>query len=587
MSGIRLSDDFLSELRFRNPIDEVISGYVDLKTSGNTYKGLCPFHNEKTPSFTVYPATSSYYCFGCQNGGDVITFIRQIENLDYMEAVKLLADRAGLSMPEEGYDDSGERLRKRIYAINRETARFYHACLKDPKIGAKGYRYFKERGLTDATMTHFGLGYAPDTGFALCNHLKKLGFTDNELIIANVAGRSKKGHVYDRFRGKMMYPLIDLRGNVIAFGGRKFPGEEGGKYINTSDTPVYKKSRNLYALNFAKNAKSDSLILCEGYMDVIALHQAGITNAVAALGTAFTEEMASLLSRYAKEIIVTMDSDAAGQNGARRAINILNKTGLRVRVLLIEGGKDPDEFIKAYGAERFKMKLEGASNDIEFRLISAKNKYDTDTDDGKLQYIDEAINILADVSNDIAVNLYAGNLSRDYGVDKRVILSRIASKKKIKRRADNKQFAKNAIKSQIKMNEVNPEARQHIRASIAEERILSIMMRDFSLAKKAISILSEDDFVTNFNKKLFLSVKSMTEDGKEFEITSLSGDFSPDEMGKISSIYNSEFSGGEEVLLGCVDTLKDEKSKLDNVDTKNMSDEQFGELFSKIGKDKK
>ena len=308
---MRLSDEFLSEIRYRNPIEEVISSYVDLKTSGNTLKGLCPFHNEKTPSFTVYPATASYYCFGCQNGGDVVTFVRQIENLDYVEAVKLLADRAGMSMPESGYDDSGERLRKRMLAINRETARFYHNCLKDKNVGAKGYRYFKERGLADETIVRFGLGYAPDSGFALCNHLKNLGYTESELILANVAGKSRNGRAYDRFRNKVMFPWIDLRGNVIAFGGRKMPDDDSsyGKYINTSDTPVYKKSRNMYALNFAKNAKTDTLILCEGYMDAIAMHQAGVTNAVACCGTAFTDEMASLLSRYAKEIIVMLDSD--------------------------------------------------------------------------------------------------------------------------------------------------------------------------------------------------------------------------------------------------------------------------------------
>ena len=585
---MRLSDDFLSEIRYRNPIDDVISSYVDLKTSGNTLKGLCPFHNEKTPSFTVYPATASYYCFGCQNGGDVVTFIRQIENLDYVEAVKMLADRAGLSMPESGYDDSGEKLRKRILAINRETARFYHNSLKDKNIGAKGYRYFKERGLTDETIVRFGLGYAPDSGFALCNHLKKLGYTESELIIANVAGKSKSGRAYDRFRNKVMFPWIDLRGNVIAFGGRKMPDDDSsyGKYINTSDTPVYKKSRNMYALNFAKNAKTDTLILCEGYMDAIAMHQAGVTNAVACCGTAFTDEMASLLSRYAKEIVVMLDADEAGQKGTRRAIATLNKTGMKIRVLTIPSGKDPDEYIRQYGGERFKLLVEGAKSDIEYSLLAARKKYDTDTDDGKLRYIGDAVQILAALNNEIAENLYAGKLAEEFSISKSVILSQIAQQKRILKKSKEKKQFRDMIMPKGMRNDVNPEAKQHKRAAIAEEYILCLMMNDYELCKKAVSLIDENSFVTDFGKRVFLSVKSVFDSGKDFSLTLLGNEFSPAEMGKISQIYNSAFSG-EDVLLSCIQTLKDEKEALGKIDTENMTDEQFGELFDKIGKNKK
>lgn len=585
---MRLSDDFLSEIRYRNPIDDVISSYVDLKTSGNTLKGLCPFHNEKTPSFTVYPATASYYCFGCQNGGDVVTFVRQIENLDYVEAVKMLADRAGMSMPESGYDDSGEKLRKRILAINRETARFYHNCLKDKNIGAKGYRYFKERGLTDETIVRFGLGYAPDSGFALCNHLKKLGYTESELIIANVAGKSKNGRAYDRFRNKVMFPWIDLRGNVIAFGGRKMPDDDSsyGKYINTSDTPVYKKSRNMYALNFAKNAKTDTLILCEGYMDAIAMHQAGVTNAVACCGTAFTDEMASLLSRYAKEIVVMLDADEAGQKGTRRAIATLNKTGMKIRVLTIPSGKDPDEYIRQYGGERFKLLVEGAKSDIEYSLLAARKKYDTDTDDGKLRYIGDAVQILAALNNEIAENLYAGKLSEEFSISKSVILSQIAQQKRILKKSKEKKQFRDMIMPKGTRNDVNPEAKQHKRAAIAEEYILCLMMNDYELCKKAVSLIDENSFVTDFGKRVFLSVKSVFDSGKDFSLTLLGNEFSPAEMGKISQIYNSAFSG-EDVLLSCIQTLKDEKEALGKIDTENMTDEQFGELFDKIGKNKK
>lgn len=582
---MRLSEDFLSEIRYRNPIEDVISQYVELKTAGNTMKGLCPFHNEKTASFTVYPATASYYCFGCQNGGDVVTFIRQIENLDYIESVKLLADRVGMSMPTADYDDSKERLRKTVLKINKETARFYHKCLKDKTIGKRGLEYFLNRGLLPQTMAHFGLGYAPDSGFALINHLKSLGFSENDMIIANVAAKSRSGRAYDRFRGRMMFPLIDLRGNVIAFGGRKFPEDEGGKYINTSDTPVYKKSRNIYALNFAKNSKSDTLILCEGYMDVIALHQAGFTNAVAALGTAFTEEMASLLSRYAKEIVVTMDSDGAGQKAAKRAIDILNKTGIRVRVLNIEGGKDPDEYIKAYGAERFRLLLDGAKNDIEYRLLSAKSGIDMETEDGKLQYSQKAVEILATLNNEIAVNLYAGKVSDETSVSKQVLLNQIEKA----RRAYRKSVQKNAFKeivAPVKNNNrfnINPEAQEHKRAAAAEEYILSIMMNDPELCDVAIEKLTENDFVTSFNKKVFVSIKSAVENNSSFSLTSIGTDFLPEEMGKISQMYNT-VSGDEQVLLSCIDTLIEEKRNLSSIETDNMTDEQFSELFKKYTK---
>lgn len=583
---MRLSDDFLSDLRFRNPIEDVISQYVDLKTAGNTMKGLCPFHNEKTASFTVYPSTASYYCFGCQNGGDVITFVRQIENLDYLEAVKLLADKAGMSMPESGYDDSREKLRKTILKINKETARFYHKCLMDKQIGAKGYAYFKERMLTDKTIAHFGLGFAPDSGFALCNHLKSMGFNENDMYLADIARKSKNGRPYDRFRGKMMFPIIDLRGNVIAFGGRKFPGEEGGKYINTGDTPVYKKSKSIFALNFAKNDKSDALILCEGYMDVIALHQAGFENAVAALGTSFTEEQAGLLSRYAKEIIVTMDSDAAGQKATRRAIGILNNTGIKTRVLQIEGGKDPDEFIKAYGAEKFRSLLDGAKNDIEFRLFGARAKFDMDTDDGKLQFVSEAVDILSSVNNEIAEELYAGRIAAETGIDKRVLLSQIKSRKSRLRKTREKEFFREVISPKSTSKDVNPEAKQHKRAALAEEYILSIMMNDPALCDEALNLIDESCFVTSFNKRVFSSIKSAVSGGLEFSIVSISGSFSPEEMGKISQIYNNRISGGNDVLLSCIATLKSEKQLSSLNDSKNLTDEQFEQLFKHI-KDKK
>ena len=349
---MKISERFIQELLEKVDIEQVVSPYVNLKRRGKTLVGLCPFHNEKTPSFTVYPESHSFYCFGCGAGGDVISFVRRMENLDYVEAVKSVAQLAGVSMPEDGYDDSLSKQRMRLLGANREAARFFNACLFEPE-NRHALDYFLNRGLTVNTIRRFGLGYAPDDWRRLINHLREKGYTEQELVLANLARRSDKNgkaNYYDNFRNRVMFPIIDLRGNVIAFGGRVMDDSKP-KYINTSDTPVYKKSNGVFALNFAKNANDNKLILVEGYMDVIALHQAGFTNAVACLGTAFTSEQANLLSRYADEIMICYDNDGAGKQATERALAVLGKTGLKLRVVQMTGGKDADEIIRKHGKE--------------------------------------------------------------------------------------------------------------------------------------------------------------------------------------------------------------------------------------------
>ncbi|MBQ3259296.1 MAG: DNA primase, partial [Clostridia bacterium] len=358
-----LPDSFIQELIAKNDIESVVSSYVSLKRRGRNLVGLCPFHGEKTPSFNLYPETASFYCFGCGAGGDVITFIKRIENLSYIDAVKFLADRVGMTMPEHTFDDTAAKQRVRILEANREAARIYHKCLYSEQ-GKMALDYYHSRGYTDATIRHFGLGYAPDSFWFLRDELRKKGFHDEELRVAWLCGRSQKGSIYDLFRNRVMIPIIDVRGNVIAFGGRVLDDSKP-KYLNSGDTLVFKKTNNLFALNFAKQGKTDNLILCEGYMDVIALHQAGFTNAVAALGTSFTMEHARLLARYTDEVVLVFDADAAGQKGAQRAIGMLREIGMRVRLITVPDGKDPDEFIKRNGAERFKLLLDRAANDVE------------------------------------------------------------------------------------------------------------------------------------------------------------------------------------------------------------------------------
>lgn len=587
---MKLSEDFLNELRYKNPIEEVISSYVVLKRAGSTYKGLCPFHNERTPSFTVYPNTNSFYCFGCQNGGDAVTFIKNAENLDYMEAVKLLADRAGMAMPESGYDDSVEKLRRTVLAINREAAKFFFQNLIEKADGGIGLNYFAGRKLSAETIKKFGLGYAPDSFDKLKNHLKSKGFSENDMILANVCAKSQKtGRAYDRFRKKVMFPIFDLRGNVIAFGGRKFPEDEGAKYINSSDTPVFKKSKNLYGLNFAKNSGNKTVILTEGYMDTIALHQAGFDNAVGALGTSFTSDQANLLSRYFEEIVVTMDIDEAGQKATKRAIEILKTTGIKIRILQVEGGKDPDEYIKEYGAERFRLLLEGAKNDIEFKLLGAKSGLDISTDDGKLNYLNKAIEILATVKDEVAKNIYSGRVSAETGVDKKVLLDRVERAEKALNKRNLKKELLEFTSVKYSPNDVNPDAKKFKRAAAAEENILAVLMEYPQYSEYVFKRLNKEDFLTSFNKELFEKIKEILQSGRDFDISYLSEGYDSKQLGKVIEIKNKfSFSNDlEQIIDDCIKVIFDEKDKLGIISPSNMNDDDFLNAIKNLGKNKK
>ncbi|HBL40224.1 MAG TPA: DNA primase, partial [Ruminococcaceae bacterium] len=433
MAERRISEDFLRELRDKNEISEVISSYVNLRRHGSTMKGLCPFHNEKTPSFTVYLDTQSFYCFGCGAGGDVVTFIRRIENLGYLDAIKSLAQRANMALPEDHFDDGVSNRRRRILAANRDAARFFHECL----VGSQGRAcldYLLNRGYTMSTVRHFGMGYAPDGWHTLCDYLHGKGYTMPELVDANLARKSEKNgkvNYYDNFRNRAIVPIIDVRGNVVAFGGRVLDDSKP-KYINTADTLVYKKGTGVFGLNFAKESGERRLILTEGYMDTIALHQAGFTDAIACLGTALPDEQVNLVSRYADEVLLSYDSDEAGQKAVQRAIAAFSKVGVKVRVLALSGGKDPDEIIKKYGPERFRAIVDGAANDIEFRLNKAKQPFDLNTDDGKISFMREAVGILAAVDSDIERDVYESRLSNDLGISKESISAQVRSQRRRK-----------------------------------------------------------------------------------------------------------------------------------------------------------
>lgn len=580
---MRLSDSFLEQLRANTDIESVISPYVNLRRRGKNLVGLCPFHNEKTPSFTVYPENGSFYCFGCGVGGDVITFVRRMENLDYMEAVKQLADRAGMALPEDGYDDTLAKKRTAVLAANRAAAKFFHSQLFTDR-GRRALNYFLDRGLTMETIRHFGLGFAPDDWRALKNHLNEQGFDDILLESANLLRRSdKNGKVsyYDNFRNRVMFPIIDPRGNVIAFGGRVLDDSKP-KYINTSDTLVYKKSNGVFALNFAKNGNDGKLIIAEGYMDVIALHQAGFTNAVACLGTALTKEQANLLSRYADEIILSYDADEAGQKATARALGIFGTTGMEIKVLRLTGGKDPDEIIKKYGAQRFRDIINGAANDTEYRLLRARQGIDLSTDDGKVKYLSAATEVLAGIPSPVEVDVYASRLANELGVDKLAIESQVKYKReglRKRRMAQREQDQKRLLING--QNTKNPERSQHLRAAKAEETLIASLMRNPDFYNKLRDELSADYFVTALNRRIFSVILSRLDEGGNTEPYFLSSEFTPDEMDEVERIFRSaaQLSNTVEECVDCIKILKEEKNKPESIRASELSDDDFAKLF--------
>ncbi len=585
----RLPDDFIQQIRDHNEIESVISGYMELRRRGKTLTGLCPFHNEKTPSFTVYPETSSYYCFGCGAGGDVVTFIRNIENLDYIEAIKLLADRSGLKMPDAEYDDSASNLRRRVFEANRAAARFYHETLYKEE-GKQQLSYLLNRGVSPAMIKHFGLGAAPDDWHALENALREQGFRRDELVAANllrVSEKDGKRYYYDAFRAKVMYPVIDLRGNVVAFGGRVLDNSKP-KYINTSDTLVYKKSKELFALNFAKNGNERKLILCEGYMDVIALHQAGYTNAVAGLGTALTPEQVSLISRYADEVALCYDSDEAGQKAVRAAMSLFSKTGVKVKVIRLSGGKDPDEIIKTHGKEMFSKLLDKADNDTEYKLSKLREKYIVETDDGKLNFLREASKLLV-YSDSIERDVYALRLADELGVSKDAILqqiSQLARKENYRKSKTELQTAQKQVQA-LEMA-ADPQRAKNKRAAKAEDVLIITLLNNGAFYNKLKDRLSEDIFATPVNKRIFQLITTRLVNNEGVDISQLSQYLTSEEVSAVARLLAKQamVSNTLSECYDCITVLEEEKTKREAPEPSQMSDESFLEFFNSLNKEK-
>lgn len=582
----RFSDEFLSELRMRCDIEQVISPYVNLKRRGKNLVGLCPFHNEKTPSFTVYPDSQSFYCFGCGAGGEAIGFIRRAENLDFTEAVRYLCDKSGMVMPSEGFDNSLSQKRKRMYEINKEAARFFNSCLFTEK-GKEGLDYFKSRGYSKGTITRFGLGYAPNEWRALLTHMRNLGYSYEELYEANLANRSDKDgkiNYYDSFRNRVMVPIIDVRGNVVAFGGRVLDDSKP-KYINTSDTLIYKKSLGVFGLNFAKNSSEKTLILVEGYMDAISLHQAGFTNAIACLGTALTSEMAHLLGRYADEIILSYDADEAGQKATERAIGILGSIGMKMRVAHLSGGKDPDEILKKYGPERFRSLIEGAANDIEFELLKARDGFDLNTSDGKMKYLEKAAQILAKTRSEITRDIYASRLSEELSVKKEAISARINQISYREAKKESRDYFRKAPQQNIAESTKTALANStNIRVVRAEEQLIATLMKNPDYYRHIENTVSEDLFSVALYKRIFSLVSEKIKEHRSLELTFFSEELSPQEMNIFVKICKDSTNAGTSLRFceDCIAVMKEEKRKqAEKPDLSTISDEDFRNLFKK------
>lgn len=583
-------EGFLQELKMRNDITDVVSAYVGLKRRGRNMVGLCPFHGEKTPSFNIYTESESFYCFGCGVGGDVISFIMKIENLDYVEAVKYLCQRSGMEMPENSYDDSMSKLRTRVFEANREAARFYNSTLNsaDGKIGLD---YFHSRALSDRTIRRFGLGFADENWSSLCNHLKSKGFKDNEIIAANLGVQRRNGKgIYDRFTNRVMFPIIDLRGNVIAFGGRIMTDEKP-KYLNTSDTPVFKKSANLFSLNYAKNAGTRTLILCEGYMDVIALNQAGFSNAVATLGTALTSEQAMLIKRYADEVIICYDSDEAGQKATARAIPILRNAGLLIRVLNIPNGKDPDEFIRSKGEDgfaAFKAIIDKSGNDIEYHLQKLRLENNIETTDGKVAYLESASKIISNISSPIERDIYVSEICNEFDIDKNAFRQQIANIIKRKNNENSKKEFKKIRTDLSRQNDkVNIDHYKKPRSSSAEELLVIYLIKNPDSAKEISNKIKPSQFSNGLMRRFYEYFLNRINSGFE-PLTNISADFSRDETSKFYEIMSQTVTIAltYEAMTEYIRTITEESSKLSKEDIATMSGDDIKSYLESLKKNK-
>ena len=559
---------YIQELVARNDIYDTISRYVSLQRAGRLYKGLCPFHSERSPSFMVYPETQSYYCFGCGAGGDVIKFTMEMNSLSYIEAIRFLAQQCGMPMPDE--DDGQAKLKSRILQMNKLAARFFYDTLNS-EAGRNARKYLRDRQLSDKTIVNFGLGYAPAEWQGLTNYLRSKGFTDEEMVRGYLAARNKNGNLYDIFRDRVMFPIIDLRGNVIAFGGRRMGDEGGPKYLNSGDTPVFKKSNGLFALNLAKKSGKDSFILAEGYMDVIAMHQAGFNNAVATLGTALTSQQARLIGDYAKKVIISYDSDEAGQKATRRAMEIFEKEDVTVQVLQMTGAKDPDEYIKKYGAQRFEMLLEGANSALDFQLLKLKSQYDIQNAEQRVEYLTKACDVLAGLTNPIQQDVYCTRLANETSTDKASIKLQIDRARTKNRRKETKKKEQELLRSGVG-RQIKVDYRQKgntMPKAYAQQQIVSALVRDNSLYSIVSRQLKPENFTDSDMRAAYTAFSQLIEQNIAVDYPTLKYHMPEDSAQALAGII----ARNNEIII----TGKDVQMHIENLLTAKLSQSEASE----------
>ena len=554
---------FLDALTARNPIEDVVGQYVNLKRSGSNLFGLCPFHGEKTASFSVAPDKGIYYCFGCHKGGSVINFEMEIEGLSYPDAVRALAKRVGMEVPEDEQYQSRYRQQERLWALHKEAARFYHSQLYAP-VGVNALQYAAGRGMPKSILTKFGIGYAPDSWTALVDWLRTKGYTDQELRDSGLVTVSRKnGNLFDRFRDRLMFPIIDVRGNVIGFGGRIMNNQDksAAKYLNSPETLIFNKRKNLFALNLAKKSKLGYLILVEGYMDAIALHQFGFDCAVASLGTALTEDGASLLARYTEQVVLIYDGDEAGQNATQRAIPILEKAGLQVKVLKMRDAKDPDEFLKKFGADRFKLLLEESSNRVEYQLNAILKKYDLRDDDQKVKYLQESAELISSLSSSVQREVYGNRVAEAAGISMEAMKLEVG--RAFKRRTYQEKKKQEKIDLSPVRNLQPTDKKLHydnVKSARAEEVVLAQILKEPALFGE-IPELKPEMFSSEFMGRAFSQLLSRYRQGLEVSLSGLT-DFTPEEMACLAGI-TQRLTGpvNHQGLADCARTIREEYQK--------------------------
>ncbi len=546
------SPAFIDELVAQNPIEDVVGQYVSLKRSGANMFGLCPFHGEKTASFSVAPDKGIYYCFGCHKGGGVVNFMMEVENLSYPDAVRALAKRVGLQVPEDEQYQSRYRQQERLWALLKEAGRFFHSQLYTP-AGRECLEYTQKRGLSKAIITNFGIGFAPNSWNALVDAMHQKGYTDQELRDADLVGE-KNGRVYDRFRNRLMFPIIDVRGNVIGFGGRVLDDSKP-KYLNSNETLVFNKRKNLFGLNYAKKTKEPYMILVEGNIDVVTLHQYGFDNAVASLGTSLTEEQVTLLSRYTEQVVLTYDGDEAGQRAAQRAIPMLEKAGIQVKVLQMKDAKDPDEFLHKFGPDRFRLLLEDSSNRVEYQLNGIRRKYDLGEDDQRVQFIQECAELIASLSSAVQREIYSTRVAEAGKVSAGAVALEV--EKAFKRRVSREKKKQEAIDLAPAKN-LQPKSRtiryDNMKSAMAEETVLAMVFKEPALLDKTGQLLPEA-FSSGLLGQVYRQLKERYAQGLEVSAAVLI-DLTPEEMAHIAALCQRHTGTvNEDAMLDCIRTI--------------------------------